>query len=75
MEKSIKNPHLIHLLRWTTYWGINPKGKKVRIKHLHYLCNGSTSITPSKSTKDIWKVTCENCRRKLLKQNTIKKKV
>jgi len=61
---SIKNPHIIHMSRWRTYSGYNPKGKKVRFKNLGYLCVGSKA-TPSKSTKNISEVTCNNCLRKL----------
>jgi len=33
----------------------------------HYLCNWACGTTPSKSTKDINKVTCKNCLRSIEK--------
>lgn len=55
----------MHYVVWRTYSGINPEGKKIRRKHLGYLCNGACYITKSKSTRDKAKVTCKNCLRKL----------
>jgi hypothetical protein len=51
----------IHFVRWRTYAGFNPQGKKVRFKRLLYLCNGACGITPSKSTRNPEDVTCKNC--------------
>jgi hypothetical protein len=55
----------IHFVKWRTYSGVSPKGKKKRFKDLGYLCNGACSITKSKSTRDVSKVTCKNCLLKL----------
>jgi hypothetical protein len=63
MAHSIKNPQIIHLIRWRTYEAIAPY--KHRVKELGYLC--CNSYTKSKSTMFRKKVTCKNCLRKLKK--------
>jgi hypothetical protein len=57
----------IHMLRWKTHGGFNPEGKKVRFQRLAYLCNSCVKPTPTKSTKNVWNVTCKNCIRIMIK--------
>ena len=57
---SVKNKHIIHL---------------VPILDKRYLCNHACSVTPSKSTNDISKVTCKNCLRELARLNRLITKV
>lgn len=49
---SIKNPYIIHLL----------------FDRDHYICNRACNITDSKSTRDIKKVTCKNCKKYIRKK-------
>jgi hypothetical protein len=58
MAHSIKNPQIIHLRINTSDITMRPIEVVTR-----YLCCGS--YTPSKSTRDIAKVTCKNCIREI----------
>lgn len=53
MKKYIKNRHIIHMVRW-------------KDRRRCYVCNQACGITKEKSTDDPHKVTCKNCKQRML---------
>jgi len=53
---SIKNPHIVHYYLRRNIGGY---------RWWAYLCIGASSTTPSKSTRDVYEVSCLNCQRAL----------